>query len=398
MLTSLEINNFQSHKKSMLEFSTGMNVIVGRSDGGKSAVIRALRLVVENRPSGDAYRSNWGGDTSVTVTTQEGDVVTRKKTNTKNSYSLNETEFVAFKQDVPVEIQKALRITDLNIQSQMDSPFLLSMSSGFAAVHFNKCGGLSIIDKSNAAIQRDITRIGKDVEYYSRETAELATQLEEYTFIEACEESVAYLEAMSVRFNEGAGRLRTLRGQITACETARAVVANYKKPVSCEEIDEVLQLYKTKREVIKANTRFASTTYRVEALKQILDKAKGKHQTTQGIDELRELIRESTKIYKVYAQIESRTSRMGLLKKRVERNVAPDSTLLDTVLSIMQSKSEVIARTSRLSKKVAQLETTAEDGKTSATKLKALQEAWKSQLPDVCPLCGSITKTKTPNS
>lgn len=398
MLTSLEINNFQSHKKSMLEFSTGMNVIVGRSDGGKSAIIRALRLVVENRPSGEAYRSNWGGDTSVTVTTQEGDVVTRKKTNTKNSYTLNETEFVAFKQDVPVEIQKALRITDLNIQSQMDSPFLLSMSAGFAAVHFNKCGGLSIIDKSNAAIQRDIVRIGKDVEYYSRETAELATQLEGYTFIEECEEAVARLEAMTAQFNEGAGRLRTLRGQITACETARAVVANYKKPVSCEEIDVVLQLYKTKREIIKTNTHFASTTYRVGTLKQLLDKEKGKPQTTQGIDELQELIRRSGEAYKACTQIESRLSRMGLLKQRMERKAIPDTRLLESVLSIMQSRSAVVAQTRRLSKKVDQLETTAEDGKTSANKLTALQEAWTSQFPDVCPLCNSITKTKTPNS
>ena len=396
MLTSLEINNFQSHKKSLLEFSTGMNVIVGRSDGGKSAIIRALRLVVENRPSGDAYRSNWGGDTSVTITTQEGDVITRKKTNTKNSYTLNSTEFVAFKQDVPVEIQKALQITDLNIQSQMDSPFLLSMSAGYAAAHFNKCGGLSIIDKSNVAIQRDISRIGKDVGYYTRESAELAVQLEEFSFIDACEASVARLEAMTVQFNETAGRMRTLRAQINACETARAILSNYRKPIFCNEIDEVLQLYATKRETIKANTIFASTTYRVEQLKQSLDKTKYSPQTTQGIDELQELMKESVETYKRYVQIESRLSRMEVIKKRMGRCEPPDTTLIEAVIFIMQNKSECIARARRLSKKVTELEKTAEDGKMSANKLKALQEAWITQFPNVCPLCNQ--PTKTPNS
>ena len=373
-----------------------MNVIVGRSDGGKSAIIRALRLVVENRPSGDAYRSNWGGDTSVSVTTIEGDTVTRKKTNTKNSYTLNDTEFVAFKQDVPTEIQKAFRITDLNIQSQMDSPFLLSMSSGAVAVHFNKCGGLSIIDKSNAAIQRDISRINKDVDYYTRESTELERQLTEFGFIDICEEAVSHLEAMTGQFNVVAGRLRTLRTQITACETARVILANYKKPVSCEEIDEVLQLCTTKREVSKSSTRLASMACKVEGLKQSLDKAEHNPQTTQGIDELQELIRGSEETYKTYIQIESRCSRMGLIRKRRESKATPDPTVLEAMIVIIQNRGSLLAHTRRLSKKVTELETTAREGGASAKKLKDLQVAWELHFPEVCPLCNS--RTKTPNS
>ena len=75
MIKKLHIRNFQSHKDSRLIFSDGVNVIVGNSDSGKSAILRALNWVITNRPSGDSYISNWGGPTYVIVETEEGTVI-----------------------------------------------------------------------------------------------------------------------------------------------------------------------------------------------------------------------------------------------------------------------------------------------------------------------------------
>ena len=61
MIQSLQINNFQSHKYSVMELHKGVNVIIGPSDSGKTTILRALRWLVWNRPSGDAFRSDWGG-------------------------------------------------------------------------------------------------------------------------------------------------------------------------------------------------------------------------------------------------------------------------------------------------------------------------------------------------
>ena len=74
MIQSVHIQNFQSHKNSTLEFSPGVNIIVGTSDSGKTAIIRALRWVVWNRPSGDSLRSTWGGKTSVEICLDKGSV------------------------------------------------------------------------------------------------------------------------------------------------------------------------------------------------------------------------------------------------------------------------------------------------------------------------------------
>ena len=47
-ILKVEIKDFQSHKNTNIEFSEGFNCIIGRSDSGKSAILRALRLVICN--------------------------------------------------------------------------------------------------------------------------------------------------------------------------------------------------------------------------------------------------------------------------------------------------------------------------------------------------------------
>ena len=49
MIKSVSIQNFESHEDTTVHFGEGMNLIVGLSNSGKSAIIRALACVVDNR-------------------------------------------------------------------------------------------------------------------------------------------------------------------------------------------------------------------------------------------------------------------------------------------------------------------------------------------------------------
>ena len=42
MIDKIKIENIQSHKNTELNLSNGINVIVGSSNNGKSAILRAL--------------------------------------------------------------------------------------------------------------------------------------------------------------------------------------------------------------------------------------------------------------------------------------------------------------------------------------------------------------------
>lgn len=51
----LLIENFQSHEQTEVFFTEGLNVFVGPSDSGKSAILRALRWVLYNEPKGTDF-------------------------------------------------------------------------------------------------------------------------------------------------------------------------------------------------------------------------------------------------------------------------------------------------------------------------------------------------------
>ena len=63
MIKRIKIENIQSHKETELELSSGINAIVGSSNNGKSAILRAFYWLVYNRPLGvDNLLSHWAFD------------------------------------------------------------------------------------------------------------------------------------------------------------------------------------------------------------------------------------------------------------------------------------------------------------------------------------------------
>lgn len=195
MLKSMQISNFQSHKQSKLEFADGVNVIIGASDSGKTTIIRALRWLIWNRPTGEAFRSNWGGSTSVEIVIDNQNIL-RIKDQADNEYALGKQIFKAFKTEVPEEIIQALNINEINLQNQLDSPFLLSNSPGEVAQHFNRIAHLEQINKGISNVKKWIAKIESDIEYQSEELKKANENLLKYSHLSMFEEDVEVLEEM----------------------------------------------------------------------------------------------------------------------------------------------------------------------------------------------------------
>ena len=79
MLKSLKIRNFESHRNTQLNFHPGVNVIVGESDQGKTAILRALEWVLFNRPLGEDIKSNWLEDINTYVQVEFDDGILKRK-------------------------------------------------------------------------------------------------------------------------------------------------------------------------------------------------------------------------------------------------------------------------------------------------------------------------------
>jgi len=157
MIKSVTIENFQTHKKTIINFSEGVNIIRGETRSGKTSIFRALRWVLRNSIPGTAFKSRFASAkdfVSVSVKLDDETTITRKRNvDSLNEYILEKPEnekvvFKAFANTVPEEIADILNISDINIQSQFDSLFFIQDSPGKIATALNKIIGQEKIDQS----------------------------------------------------------------------------------------------------------------------------------------------------------------------------------------------------------------------------------------------------------
>jgi exonuclease SbcC len=209
MIEKLILKNFQSHKLTVLDFDPGVNCIIGSSDVGKTAIIRALRWLVWNRPQGDAFRSSWGGETCVTAQVN-GNCIERVK-GSENAYILNDDTFKAIKTDVPVEIATALNFDEINLQSQFDRPFLLDSAPGEVALHFNRIAHLDVIDTAIKAVQSWLRQIDQSIQADQSSINEANEELKKYEGIEEIDGVVSSLEMLDKKRINIIGQINKLK-------------------------------------------------------------------------------------------------------------------------------------------------------------------------------------------
>lgn len=157
MLNKIKIQNFQAHKKLIVELDPRVTTIVGSSDTGKSAVIRALRWLCQNSPSGEAFIRE--GSEGCTVTLEFDDHrISRRKGKGTNEYVVDGETLKSFGSSVPEPASKLLNVSPLNFQQQHDPPFWFSDSAGQVSKNLNSIVDLELIDESLSRINKKVSK------------------------------------------------------------------------------------------------------------------------------------------------------------------------------------------------------------------------------------------------
>jgi len=208
-----------------MEFVAGLNVIIGETDSGKSAILRALKWVLYNKPNGSGFRSSWGGETRVSIYIDDNVLIRGR--GTSNYYQLNDTQLTAFGSNVPEVVQQVTRFADINFQSQMDAPFLLSMSSGQVAQFLNEIASLSIIDTKLNSINSMVRSNTQNTTYIQEQQTELRNAIATYAYIEQAEMFVNKLEFVEheiAQKNKLITQLESVSQLFTRINTLRAAI------------------------------------------------------------------------------------------------------------------------------------------------------------------------------
>lgn len=180
-ISALSLTDFQSHSRLRMDLSSGVNSIVGPSDIGKSAIIRALRLLCLNKPGGDEFVAHGAAVTTV-VATIGGTKVGRRK-GRENLYRLGDAEYRSFGQEVPETIRDFLRLSDLNFQQQHDSPFWFSLTAGEVAKQLNSIVDLSVIDQATSLISAKIRTSKTEVGVVTKRCNDLERRIAELSYV-----------------------------------------------------------------------------------------------------------------------------------------------------------------------------------------------------------------------
>jgi exonuclease SbcC len=146
VLKKLTLHNFQTHKSYVLEFDKKVTSIVGPSDLGKTALIRALYWVCFNDPSGDEM-IRWGSGFSRVILELDNHIIKRQR-GKENFYTLDDKVFKAFGNDVPPQVTKVLNVGEVNFQQQLDPHFWFSSTPGQVSRDLNQIVNLGLLDRS----------------------------------------------------------------------------------------------------------------------------------------------------------------------------------------------------------------------------------------------------------
>ncbi len=354
MIKSIRLQNFQSHKDTLIHFDDGINVITGQSDTGKSSVIRAVKWVTENRPLGDAIRSNFTtDDTVVTIEMDDGQTVSRTRGKSTNNYTVNGLVFEAVGTSVPQEVTEAFNLQPINIQYQLDQPFLLSTGSGDVAQYINKIVRIDVIDRTISDINRKIKKTNTELSSTDTVLLDTETQLESYAGLEELETKIEAAEATTTELAATSKRLQGVQDLVLQIKDNKSCV-HTKEDALRDLVPGLLACEKTKTDLTNLTKRRMALTSVIEIIK--------KTEATKKI---------ATKQLQTLGNLEPIIVTCRLAKEKAQTRVALQSQA--TELRTLHSR----IRTLTIERDEADAD-------------------YQKEIPDICPTCEQLWKKAVP--
>ena len=206
-IESVVIENFQSHVNTVLEPAPAgqLTVIVGPSDSGKTAIIRALRWNYYDIPRGTDFINVKANAARVTVSGVGSTQVVRERSRKGyNRYVVDGQKYEGFGGEIPAEVLEATGVRpvaigdlklNLNLAEQLDGPFLgKSVSTLARAKVLGKLAGTEEVDCAAKQLGTDLYRRKLDEKKLDDDIKNLEKQIGEYDYLPELAQRIAELK------------------------------------------------------------------------------------------------------------------------------------------------------------------------------------------------------------
>jgi exonuclease SbcC len=350
MIDKVEITNFQSHLDTLLKFHPGINAIIGKSNHGKTAIIRALKWAIRNQPGGNGFVSHWAKSEkgnlvdSTEVTVFKGkNSLTRFRNSTDNGYTINKKQFTALgKSGLPEEVVSFFGMNEINLQFQMDPPFLIGSTPEQVAKFLNEIIDLSDIGIYLSAAESKKRETNKEIKIVSQDIKEVEEDLQNFHGLEDLENLFERLQ------------------KITSMKARKAIEK--------EKLENLLLDHQ-------------KTT-------ALLDKSKGLGDLIKVHGKLKNIVLEKDKILKEQKHLGSQVEKMLKAQETLSRIPSIETLNLKKFKEFLQEKEGLVSRMDKLQR----LEDFYREKITEAETTMAMIRELNSKIPERCPTCGSALK------
>jgi exonuclease SbcC len=253
MITRIELVNFMSHERTVIEPAAGLTVLVGPNNCGKSAVVAALQILCHNVDS--TYVKRHGAkECAVRLETDDGHVIEWRR-KTSPSYQINGEKFDRLgRSKAPEELLNVLRLPrvevgddqlfDVHFGEQKSPIFLLDRASSHAAKFFASSSDvdrfLKMQDRHRVKVadaNREKQRLELESSSLNRELELLEPLVELDKRLEKSEKEFGTLESLAQSIDDltvELAELDRLTTTVHRCATRLAVVAELSSPPALE--------------------------------------------------------------------------------------------------------------------------------------------------------------------
>jgi DNA repair exonuclease SbcCD ATPase subunit len=237
-ITKLLIENFQDHKRAEISLESGINVIVGSSDVGKSAILRAINWVFHNLPKGDSYINKKADEARVTIWFSDGTVVSRVKGSKRNAVYVHkadgtELEFEKIGHDLPSEALEALGNPPMDSEhgpisyaDQMGKLFLVDLSPTDLPRTISELTGIDDFEKAAQLLGKRSRQAERQAKESQERLDQYAIDLQQYDGLDEKLEILAGLENQSKEIASDFTTINDVSGLISRYDIAMNTVRN----------------------------------------------------------------------------------------------------------------------------------------------------------------------------
>lgn len=411
-LEFIEVKNFQSHENTRVDLHPGMNVFIGESNVGKTAIMRAEELVRTNRPNNPAKVSRWArkrnkagkieltGRMEITIGKSDKQTITRFRDSKENGYCVNgqvlKGEVMRAKLP-PSEVTQALNLTDVNIAKQHDPHFFLSWSAPDISKYLNDLCGMDILDRCQSlAVARKNEAKGQ-LDLANAEVAEQTKILESLQWVDSAQAVLKQANAELLEASKNRDKAKAISLIVDSAKQTKATVAKFAWVENASELLNLAKLYARNTDnawrrfsTISRDIRAASEAQRVldqtknvEKCRVLLEKAKSEIalrnsalEKSRYLAQIIHVITKAKQVLSSHLDIESCSDHLTKAKAAVNRAKRAKADAIEISQLIQNAKGHLLT--------ISALDKTLERQR---KELEALKEKQKTEAKK-CPTCG----------